>query len=38
VTHDPQVARHARRIVAMQDGRAVQELLVADRLHAAAAA
>jgi putative ABC transport system ATP-binding protein len=38
VTHDPQVARHARRVVAMQDGRAVQELLVADRLHAAAAA
>jgi putative ABC transport system ATP-binding protein len=38
VTHDPQVARHARRVVAMQDGRAVQELLVADRLDAAAAA
>jgi putative ABC transport system ATP-binding protein len=38
VTHDPQVARHARRIITMQDGRAVREESVASRLDAAAAA
>ena len=37
VTHDPAVARHARRIVAVSDGRAVGEERVRERLDAGAA-
>jgi putative ABC transport system ATP-binding protein len=37
VTHDPTVARHAKRVVVMRDGRAVGEDRVADRLDAEAA-
>ena len=36
VTHDPTVARHARRVVMMGDGRAVREELVPERLDARA--
>jgi putative ABC transport system ATP-binding protein len=37
VTHDPTVARHAKRVVAMSDGRAVREEHVANRLDAGVA-
>jgi putative ABC transport system ATP-binding protein len=37
VTHDPTVARHAKRIVVMSDGRAVREERVVGRLNAEAA-
>jgi putative ABC transport system ATP-binding protein len=36
VTHDPTVARHAKRVVVMGDGRSVREELVPERLHARA--
>jgi putative ABC transport system ATP-binding protein len=36
VTHDPMVARHTKRVVAMRDGRAVREERVATRLDARA--
>jgi putative ABC transport system ATP-binding protein len=36
VTHDPTVARHARRVITMSDGRAVREEPVTDGLHAEA--
>ncbi len=34
VTHDPQVARHARRIVRMRDGQVIEDEAVSDRLDA----
>jgi putative ABC transport system ATP-binding protein len=37
VTHDPTVARHTKRIIAMRDGRAVREERVTERLDARAA-
>ena len=36
VTHDPTVARHARRVITMSDGRAVREEPVTDGLYAEA--
>jgi putative ABC transport system ATP-binding protein len=36
VTHDPTVARHAKRVIVMGDGRAVREELVTERLDARA--
>ncbi len=37
VTHDPTIARHARRVIAMRDGRAISEKAVTNRLCAQAA-
>jgi putative ABC transport system ATP-binding protein len=37
VTHDPTVARHTKRVIAMRDGRAVREERVTERLDAQAA-
>lgn len=34
VTHDPDIARHAERIVSMRDGRIVSDVMVEDRLDA----